>query len=308
VFLPLPGWGTPKPIWIPGQEPTDRAQAFTTPLNHVGPDYFRTLGLPILEGRPFTDRDDRSAKTVAIVNQTLARHFWPDGRASGRAIVIDGTTADVVGVVRDAEYRDISQAPMPFLYLSYAQQDVENRFNGDSRTHIRVSGDPAAMLPLLRRTIAAVDRNVPISEDLLLSDRVDYHFRHVRAVSTMLVTLGAIGALLSAVALYAVLSLVVRQRTREIAIRMALGARQATVSRMVVRQGFALCAAGAGLGLIAAVPATQLLRSVLFGVTPGDRSTWLVVACLLVLVGSLACYLPARHAARVEPTEALKEG
>jgi ABC-type antimicrobial peptide transport system permease subunit len=149
---------------------------------------------------------------------------------------------------------------------------------------------------------------VPVNEDLLLSDRVDYHFRHVRAVTSMLSTLGAIGVMLSAVALYAVLSLVVRQRTREIAIRMALGARQAVVSRMVVRQGLVLCAVGAGAGLLAAVPATHLLQSVLFGVTPGDPSILAGVVCLLAAVATIASYGPARRAARIDASEALRQG
>jgi predicted lysophospholipase L1 biosynthesis ABC-type transport system permease subunit len=293
-------------LWLPGQEPADRRQAFEAPSNRVGRDYFRTLGLPMLEGRDFTDRDDQTAPRVVIVNRTLADRFWPRESAVGHTLVVGGAEARVIGVVADAEYRDVTEPPKPFLYLSYWQQDRTDTFNGDSRTHVRVTGDPAAMPPLLRRTIAGVDASVPIAEDQPLAERVDHHFRHVRAVGTVLTLLGSVAVFLSAIALYAVLASAVRRRTREVAIRMALGARQAQVSAIVVRQALALCGVGAAAGLVVTLPATHALRGLLFGVTAVDPVAFVSAAGVLVFVAGLASYLPVRRAVRIEPMQALR--
>jgi putative ABC transport system permease protein len=303
---PLPGWGPQKSLWLPGQEPVDKSHALAVFQNAVTPRYFKTLGLALVQGRDFTDKDDRHGPAVAIVNQTLASHFWPDAGAAGRMLSVDGVTHQVIGVVRDAQYRPTTDGPEPFLYLSYWQQDPKNSFTGDAWVHLRIAGDPAAMLPLLRRTIAQIDPAVPIAEDLPLARRVDYHFRHVRAVSTMLVTLGVLAIFLSAVALYTVLASAVRQRAREIAIRMTLGARRSTVSGLVVRHGLMLTGLGALLGLAGALAASGLLRSLLFGVSEIDAVTVAGVTLVLTMVTVAACYLPARRASRIDPMVVLR--
>ena len=315
---PLPGWGYSKSLWLPGQEPADRNAAFQSSNSAVSSRYFETLGLAILEGRDFTDQDDRTGPPVVIVNHTLANHFWPKASATGRLLAVDGVTHQVIGVVRDAQYRSVTEGPQPFLYLSYWQADPTSKVNGDAWTHVRLRLSPAgeaggpgqgyraSMLPLLRRTIAAVDPTVPISEDLPLADRLDYHFRHVRAVSTMLVTLGSLAIFLSAVALHTVLASAVRQRRREIAIRMALGAHRSAVSRLVVRQGLALTGLGAVVGLTAALALTGVLRSLLFGVSQVDPAAFFGVVVVLTQVTIAACYLPARRASRIDPMVVLR--
>ncbi len=306
VVPPLPGWGARKALWLPGQEPADRAAALQVLNNRVAPRYFKALGLPVLEGRDFSDRDDRAAPAVVVVNQTLAAHFWPNASAIGRSIVVDGLSHQVVGVVRDAQYRSITEGPEPFLYLSYWQQNLDAAFNGDAWVHVSVAGDPASMLPLLRRTVAAVDPNVPISEDPGLASRVDFHFRHLRAVSTMLITLGSLAVFLSAIALYTVLASAVRERRREMAIRVALGAQRSAVSRLVVGQGLVLTGLGAAVGMVAAVGASGVLRTLLFGVDALDPTAFLGAAILLTVVAGVACYLPARRVSRIDPMVVLR--
>jgi len=211
----------------------------------------------------------------------------------------------VIGVVRDAQYRARTEGPEPFLYRSYWQQDPV-LFNGDAWVHLRVAGDPAGMLPAIRRAIAEVDPDVPVNEDLPLAARVEYHFRHVRAVGTMLVTLGSLAVFLTAVALSTVLASAVRQRRREIAIRMAVGASRSTVSTLVLWHGLTMAGFGAALGLAGGLGATSVLRTLLFGVSPIDPVTFAGVALLLTMVTMAACYLPARLASRIDPIVILR--
>jgi predicted permease len=303
---PLPGWGPQLSLWLPGQKPADPAQAFQVHQNAVTPRYFTTLGLALIEGRDFTTKDDRRGRPVVIVNQTLARHFWPNATATGRVLSVDEVEHQVIGVVRDAQYRARAEGPEPFLYRSYWQQDPASTFNGDAWVHLRVAGDPAGMLPAIRRAIAEVDPDVPVNEDLPLAERVDYHFRHVRAVSTMLVTLGSLAILLSAVALSTVLASAVRQRRREIAIRMAIGASRSTVSTLVLRHGMTMAGLGAVLGLAGGLGASTVLRALLFGVSAIDPVTFAGVALVLTMVTIAACYVPARLASRIDPMVILR--
>jgi predicted permease len=303
---PLPGWGPQLSLWLPGQKPADPAQAFQVYQNAVMPRYFKMLGLAVIEGRDFTPKDDRRGPPVVIVNQTLARHFWPNAGATGQVLSVDDVEHRVIGVVRDAQYRARTEGPEPFLYRSYWQQDPADSFNGDAWVHLRVAGDPAGMLPAIRRAIAEVDPDVPVNEDLPLAERVNYHFRHVRAVGTMLVTLGSLAIFLSAVALSTVLASAVRQRRREIAIRLAVGASRSTVSTLVLWHGLTMAGLGAVLGLTGGLGATSVLRTLLFGVSPIDPVTFAGVALVLTIVTMAACYVPARLASRVDPMVILR--
>jgi predicted permease len=306
-YAPLHGWGGDASLWLPGQQPSRPEDAYQTASNEVGPRYFETMWISVLEGREFNERDRQDAPRVAIVNETLALRFWPGGSAVGRALVVDGLEYEVAGVVKNAQYYNVSEQPRPFLYLDYWQQDnTTNTFSEDSRTTVRVAGDPATMLLLIRKEIAAVNPDVPISEDRPLTEWLDYSFQPVRVASTMLICFGALALFLSALGLYGVLAFTVSQRTREIAIRIALGAERSDVARLVVREGALLALAGAALGLIAAFASARFLASLLYGVLPYDPLTFLVGPVVLVGVALLASYLPARRAMRVDPMVALR--
>jgi putative ABC transport system permease protein len=310
---PVPGsmpaklyWGSRVPLWLPGHEPDRPENALQVPTNWVGPRYFETLGVRLLEGREFAERDHRGAPEVAIVSATLAHALWPDGGGVGRTLVVDGSALRVVGVAQDAQYRSAAQPAVPFVYRSFWQLPTIDESPVDSRTHVRVSGDPRALLPRIRQEIAAVDPNVPISEDRPLTEWLDYAFQPVRVAGTVLVALGAIALLLTAIGLYGLLAYSVGRRTREIAIRMALGADARQVARAVVAQGARLALIGAALGAAGVFAFARLVAALLVGLPANDPVSLVSAVVLLVGVAALASYLPARRAARVDPMVALR--
>jgi putative ABC transport system permease protein len=305
-FPPLPNWGGPVRAWLPGHEPPTREAAFRSANNSVGPRYFKTLGMALVEGRDFDERDRRGSPRVVIVNDTFARHFWPDGGAAGRAIVIDGLQYEVVGVARTADYHSALEAPRPFVYRNFWQRETIDTRAEDSRTHVRVAGDAARMLPAIKRAISGVDANVPISEDRPLTEWLDYAFGSARALRSMLLAFSAIAVFLSAIGLYGVLASTVSQRTREIAIRIALGAERSDVAALVVRHGTRLVAAGVVLGLAATIASARLVGSYLYGVETSDPITVAATTALLAAVAFAASGIPARRAARVDPMVALR--
>jgi hypothetical protein len=272
----------------------------------VGPNYFKVLGVPLVEGREFDDRDRTGGPRVAIVNEALARHFWPGGGVAGRVVRIGGTRVEIVGVVRNHQFLSVLQQPEPIAYLDFWQQNTADRWTHDSRTQVRVAGDAAAMLPQIRRTIAEVDPDVPVSEAEPLTTRIDAAFSAVRTARAMLVTFGALALLLSTIGLYATLAFAVTQRTREIAIRMALGAARFDVGRLVLRRGGGIVLLGVTVGLVASAIAGPLLADLLYGVSPRDPLTLVAGPSILALVALLAIWLPARRAMALDPMVAMR--
>jgi len=254
----------------------------------------------------FDPRDERAALAPVILNQTLAHRLLSDGPILGRTVMIEGQAHVVIGVARDAQYLSIGEQARPFFYRNYWQPNRSDSRALDSLTHIRVLGDPRAMLQIIRREIAAVDPLVPASEALTLVERVAYAFRTVRGASTMLLWLGGVALLLSTMGLYSVLAFTVSQRTRELAIRVALGANQARVARLVVGKSAVLCGLGAMGGLAGAAAVSRTLASLLYGVPWFDPLTFLIAPALLIAVGLLASYAPARRAASLDPNVALR--
>ena len=303
---PLPRWGMGSvPIQMAG-DTSDPAGAFRAATTHVGPRYFKTLGVPLVEGREFDDRNRTDGPRVAIVNETLARHFWPAGGAAGSVVAIDGRPVEIVGVVKNFQYLSAFEQPQPIVYFDFWQQDTANNWSHDSRTHVRVAADAAAMLPQIRRTIAAIDADVPVSNAGPLSVQLDSAFAEVRAARTFLVTFGALALVLSMIGLYAALAFAVGQRTREIAIRMALGAARMDVGRLVLQRGAAIVLAGVVIGVTASALVGPLLAHLLYGVSPRDPLTLLAGPSLLALVALLAIWLPARRAMAMDPMAALR--
>jgi putative ABC transport system permease protein len=302
----LPRWArTVLPIQLPGDS-GDPARAFRTPTTPVGSRYFRMLGVDVLEGREFDDRDTASSPRVTIVNETLAQRLWPNGHPVGTTVTINGLPHEVIGVVNDLQIVSVLQTKEPIAYLDFWQQDPRNVIALDSQTHVRVQGDATALLPLIRRTIAEVDPDVPSAIPQTLGAAVDFQFKNVRGARALLMTFGVLALVVSAIGLYATLAFSVGQRTREIAIRMALGAARADVGRLVFRHGGALVLLGVVVGVVAAVFGGPLLAHLLYGVSPYDPVVLFVAPLLLGTVALLATWLPARRAIAIEPIKALR--
>jgi predicted permease len=299
---PLPGWGGSASVSRADQ----RDNALSAGVQRVGPRYFKTLDVPVIEGREFDDRDRRGGPLSVILNQSLANRLAPGAPMVGRTVVIEGEAHVVLGVARDAQYLSVAEQARPFVYLNYWQRNAVAASSLDSRMHVRVQGDPRAMLPLIRRAIVDVDPRVPISEVQALADRVAFAFRTVRGVSRILVWLGGVAVFLGTIGLYSVLSFTVGQRTREIAIRIALGATRDRITRLVISKGAALAGLGVVCGLAGAVVASRALASFLYGIQSFDPVTFLLVPALLIAVALAASYAPARRAARVDPIVALR--
>jgi predicted permease len=307
VVAPLPGWGRPAmPIRLDGDS-SDPSTAFRTSTTFVGARYFKTLGAGLVAGREFDDRDTEDGPRVAMVNESLARRLWPKGDVVGSRVTIGLRRYEVVGVAKDQQWLSAFESPEPIAYLNYWQQDRSNSWSQDSRTHIRVSGAAAsAMVAEIRRVITGIDPDVPASEVQVLGRQLDVQFAAVRGAGTMFVVFGGLALVLSAIGLYAALAFAIGQRTREIAVRMALGASRSDVGRLVFRRGGGIFAIGAAAGLAACAFAGPLLAHLLYGVSPRDPFALLAGPLALGLVAALAIWLPARRAMRLDPVAALR--
>jgi predicted permease len=301
--------GRDAKISLPGQSP-EASATLTVGKQDVGQDFFRTLRIPLLQGREFGEQDRPGSPRVAVVNQALAERLWPDGSAVGRSVLIDtppfqvAQPFQVIGVSADIQPRNAITAPEPHLYLSYWQSNATRE--GDIRLAIRVAEDPALALPAIRHVVQSLDPNVPIGEDMPMTEQVNLEYMPVLLAQRVMSFCGMLALCLSAIGLYSVLAFAVRARRREIGIRMALGARRANVLRLVLGQGMKLAFVGVAIGAVAALIATRLLASLLFGVATSDPTTYLCVTVLLCLVAPAACYFPARRAMRIDPMQALR--
>jgi predicted permease len=303
---PLPGWNRPPmPIRRDG-ESGDPAKAFRTSTTVVGARYFTTLGTGLAAGREFDDHDTETSPRVAVVNEALARRLWPVGQAVGSHATIGSGRYEIVGVVRDLQWLSALETAEPIAYLNFWQQDRSDSWSKDSRTHIRASGAAAAMLPEVQRVIAEIDPDVPVSEVQVLGRQLDRQFSAVLAARTMFLVFGGLALVLSAIGLYAALAFAIGQRTREIAVRIALGASRSDVGRLVFRRGAAVFGAGAIGGLAACLAAGPLLAHLLYGVSPRDPVALVAGPLALGVVALLAIWLPARRAMTLDPNVALR--
>ena len=315
-FTPLGGGGVPTKVEVDGKstygEWGDRGASFRT----ISPGYFRTMKIPLLEGRAFTDADLSEAGNVAIVSKAFARLYWPGQSPIGRAVTVfksaqgradfgEPIHAIVVGVVGDVRNDRLDTTPSPKIFLPYT---------ANPWTHmaliVRTRGDPIAMIPALERAVLGVEPAIPIAGEgagFRTMDQLLTSSMGAQRFNTSLLMVFALAALLlAAIGIYGLMAYAVTQRTQEIGIRMALGALPRDVLALVVREGMLLAALGIAVGLGGAFAASRLLASLLYGVTPTDPTTFVSVALLLGAVAFLACWLPARRAARVDPLVALR--
>ena len=270
--------------------------------NAVSADYFRTLGVAVLEGREFTAADHADSPLVAMVNRTLAERLWPGRPAVGQVLTFPFSGGDrtVIGVVDDVRYYALAEPTRPLAYLPLAQ-----RFYSRAFVHARSPADAGVTLQHVRRVLAGLDPGVPLSGVGALSSKVDEALARWRAPALLAGLLALVTLVLTMGGLYALLTMAVGQRTRELAIRVALGAREASVRRMVLAEGLRLVAAGTLVGFAAAVLLTPLLASQLYGIAPHDAATLAAGLLGLLAAGGLASDLPARRAARLDIAAAL---
>ncbi|MBM3879369.1 MAG: ABC transporter permease [Verrucomicrobia bacterium] len=274
------------------------------PYSIVSPGYFDLLRIPLLAGRDFTERDDTNTARVVIVNETMAKRFWPGQSPLGRKLRYwgDQREATVVGVVKAGKYRTLNEPPRDFMYLAY-QQGVWDLNLG---VGLRVAGNPLAFASSLRQAIRSLDPGVEVWALLAMQDYIQAAFLAQRITATLLMALGGVALVLAAMGIYGVMAYIVSQRTHELGIRVALGARSPDLLRLVVGEGMRLAAWGMVVGLAGAVGLTRLLANFLYGVSPFDPAAYLAVAATLAGVALVACYLPARRATRVDPMVALR--
>jgi len=268
----------------------------------VGPDYLRTMEIPLVEGREFTMDDTGGSQPVAMVNQALVDRYWPHQDAIGKRVWAQGHWSTIVGVVRNSDYDQLGESPRPFLYMPIFQD-----YTSHPIIHVRVAGDPLAFVPALEKTIHELNADLPVFDEDSLASRVQVASANLRLAGAFVGAFGLLALVLATVGIYGVIAYGARQRTREIGIRMALGADRQDVMRLVLGQGLRLTVAGLALGLGLSLVLTRFLRSELFGISATDPLTFAGVAVCLGAVALAACYVPARRAVRVEPTIALRQ-
>ncbi len=268
----------------------------------VGPGYFDTLGLRVHDGRDFTASDGRGAPDVAIVNATMARRYWPDGRALGGKVKAGDRWLEVVGVAADAKYASLSESPKAFMYLP-----VDQWYRSGMRLVVRTAGPPAAHLAAIRRAVQEVDPGLPLFDVQTLAEHRAFSFFVFELAATLLGAFGAIAALLAGLGLYGVIAHSVAQRTREIGVRVSLGATAGDIRTLVLKQGATLAALGVVAGVALAVPITRLFASQLLGVGALDPISYTATGVVVTALAATACYLPARRAARLDPVLALRK-
>jgi len=271
-------------------------------MNAVGPGYFATLELPLLRGRGIAEEDGRGAPQAAVVNETLARQLWGNADPLGRSVRLDEDTLRVVGVARNSKYDEPTEDPRPFVYLSLAQHAPVDR----ETVLVRTAGSPALIAPSVQASLRGLDSSLPIFDartfDEVLRDRADKQ----RGLSALFAVFGLVALLLASLGLYGVMAYTVTRRTREMGVRLALGATPAQLMRLIAHDGLRLALAGVSIGSVLAFPLTRVLGALIFRVEVADLAAFAAACAVLVAVALAAAILPARRAARVDPIAALR--
>jgi predicted permease len=284
------------------QQPDDRGIPIAA--TWVDDRYFATLAVPLLRGRNFGAADSPGSPRVAIVNDAFVRTHWPNADAVGRRFRvrgIDGPEYEVVGVVGDYKVETVGEAPTPYIHYALNQR----AFTGEVFL-VRTAADPDALLTAMRRELLALEPGTVFLESQTMQTQVDVTLLPARLAAQTIGLIGLVATALAAIGLYGVVAYAVSRRTREIGIRMALGAAPRAVLAMVMRQGLSVAAAGVVAGLALSWVAAQAIASGLYGVTAGDLTAWTGAAAVLLAAAALANYIPARRAARVDPSVALR--
>ena len=304
---PLAGNCNGTPIWFRDRPDVARGTEPFVGIHYVSPDYFKTMKIPLIRGRWFTPADGPGAPKVVLVSEGAARKFWPGEDPIGKPIALgqpgfgarDGV--QIAGIVGEVRYRRMDELPRPDVYISHLQSPQTSLV-----IFARTSGDPLALAPAVRREVSALNKNLPVYDIKSMRDRIGEATSRARFSATLLGVFASIALVLAALGIYGVMSYAVNQRTREIGIRLALGAQPGDVLGPVVGRGLILTVIGIAIGLVAALASTRVLTTLLYEVKPSDPATYAVIAVVLGAVALLASYIPARRATRVDPLTALR--
>ena len=309
--LPLGGTAANTSVAIEGR-PVDPGDRPTAVIHMAGPEYFRTMGIPLAKGREFTDRDDLSSPPVLIINEALARQYFPNEDPIGKRIapgfstvpVSDDDTGmrEVIGVAADVKHQNLQAPPQPEIYFAQAQMPMSAM-----TVVVRTAGDPRALQTTVRSVVQSLDKNAPVYGVRTVEEILDRSVATPRFNTLLLGLFAAVALILTTVGLYGVISCSVSENTQQIGIRVALGAQRSDVLKLIVGQGVMLTIAGVVIGLVGAYGLTRLMSSLLFGVGSTDPWTFTAVAVLLLCVAAVACYLPARRAMNLDPMVALRQ-
>ena len=299
--LPLSGQLNDIPFTVEGRPPVSIDQAFDADFRRVNQNYFSAVRIPLLRGRNFTEQEVQRGDKVTIVSQQLVATVFPNEEALGKRLVtaIGDQAFEIIGVVGDLRHQSLAGQPFPAMYFP-------TRFSGRTNLVIRTNVDPLSITGAVRKEVQAIDRDQPIAAVKPMTEWINASVAGPRYRTTLLGLFAGLAMILAATGIYGVMSYSVAQRTHEIGIRMALGARRLDVLRLVVRQGMLLTVIGVVLGLLGAFGLTRVMSSLLFGVTAKDPITFAVVAVLLIAVALIACFVPAQRATKVDPLVALR--
>jgi predicted permease len=292
-----------RTIFPEGQDEASGYRGTLTQVNDIATTFFETLRIPLIAGREFTDSDRAGTKPVVIANEAMAKHFWPNENAIGKRFHFHGdpTLREIVGVIHDTVENNIGEEPQPVAYLPLTQN-----YSPAVVMQVRTSGRPEALISTVRSQVQSLDSNLALTNVQTIGELLSQGLWAPRMGAALLAVFGGLALILAVVGVYGVLSYSVNQQTREIGIRMAMGAQTGRVLRLVVGQGMRLAAAGLVLGLLVAFAAMRVLGSLLYGVSAHDPLTFGGVSLILALAAVLACYIPARRATKVDPIIALR--
>jgi len=288
-------------ISVDGHQPPPEEQPIVE-YNEVGPDYFTTLGIPLVTGRQFTRADDEKTALVAVVNETMAAQYWRGRNPIGERVQVKGRWMQVVGVAKDSKYQSVRETPKAFFYVPLRQN-----FSRGAGLYIRTPLSPETMASALMREVHALDGNLALFEVITLQEQVDRSTSPQMVAVTLVGILGGLALLLAAIGIYGVMSYTVSQSTRELGLRMALGAGASNLLRLVLSRGLALTAGGVALGAAVALGFTRLLGSLLYKVSPRDPLAFGSAFVVMTIAALVACFLPAWRATRTDPARALRD-
>jgi macrolide transport system ATP-binding/permease protein len=287
------------PITVEGYE-TQTGEQPVVDYDEVGPAFLATMGIPLISGREFTRADDETARLVGVVNETMARQFWRTDNAAGQRFQAAGQWIQVIGVARNSKYGNLLEPPKPFFYLPMRQSIMGQVLE------IRTSLPPRAVAGVLTREVKALDANLASGEVITMREQIYRMNWSKRAAVTLLMIFGGIALVLAAIGLYGLMSYSVSQSTRDLGLRMALGADRPDLLRLVIREGVALTTGGIHLGAAVALSATRLLGYLLYKVSPRDPATFASALLVMIMVSLLACLVPAWRAMHTDPVQALR--
>jgi predicted permease len=274
--------------------------------NIVSPRYFDTMEIPLLMGRDFNSEDDKSSREVVIINETLARHLFPNEDPLGKRLAFmrgrgQSNYLEIVGIAQDAKYKSLLETPLPHLYVPWLQQ-----YQSTMTLHALVEGDPSSLVAAVRHEVQAIDKNLPVYKVMILAKQLRNSVMSQQLVAELIGIFGFLALLLAGIGLYGLVAYSVTQRTQEIGIRMALGAQKEDILRLIINHSLALTLLGLAIGLSTSFFLSRFLSSSLYGVSATDPATFFVISLILTGVALLASLIPARKAMSIDPTTALR--